>query len=250
MNWTRKHQALQLDWSHHKKEHSDSPRSNWQQNVYVLILQNIAEDFLWTLKTIRTPIVHPRMAALTTENEALLKQTLELTVVVSSLKSITANSRQVPVMQRMVWFNILKLPLLQMPLEKNPEDVPPEYFFDLLNCSPSSTPEVIQENIRCLSQLLHPCKTTSVPPLASQFVPIVFYLKTTLLDPALLPVYKSCDFFGVVRRQRGYRSCRKCNPFLHSHDNLMNIQNSIILYVMTTVVLLFYFRGAYPLNGK
>ena len=144
-------------------------------------------------------------------------------MVVSSLKSITANSRQVPVMQRMVWFNILKLPLLQMPSEKYPEDVPPAYFFDLLNCSPSSTPEVIQENIHCLSQPLHPCKTPSVPPLASQSVPIVSYLKTSLLDPALLPVYKCCDFFGVVRRQRGYTSCRKCDPFLQSLDNLMNL---------------------------
>ena len=76
-------------------------------------------------------------------------------------------------MQRMVWFNILKLPLLQMPLDKYPEDVPPEYFFDLLNCFPFSTPEIIQENIRCLLQPLHPDKNPSAPPTASQFVPIV-----------------------------------------------------------------------------
>ena len=87
-------------------------------------------------------------------------------------------------------------------------------FFDLLNCSPSSTPEVIQENIRCLLQLLHPDKTPSVPPYASQFIPIVSNLKTIRLDPGLLPVYKCCDFFGGVRRQRGYRSCKKCDPFL------------------------------------
>ena len=80
-----------------------------------------------------------RIATLTSENESLLKRTLELTEDVSSLKSITASSRHVPVMQRMVWFNILKLPLLQTPLHKYPEDVPPEYFFDILNCSPSST---------------------------------------------------------------------------------------------------------------
>ena len=103
-------------------------------------------------------------------------------------------------MQRMVWFNILKLPLRQMPLDKYPEDVPPEYYFDLLNCSPSPTPEVLPENIRCLLQLLHPDKTPSVLPFASQLFPIVSYLKTNLLDPVLLPVYKCCNFFGVVRR--------------------------------------------------
>ena len=91
-------------------------------------------------------------------------------------------------MQRMVWFNILKLPRLQMPLDKYPGEVPPEYFFDLLNCSPSSTPEKIQENIRCLLQLLHPDKNPSAPPTASQFVPTVSYIKTILLDPALLPL--------------------------------------------------------------
>ena len=160
---------------------------------------------------------------MTSENESLLKRTLELTEEVSSLKSITANSRHVPVMQRMVWFNILKLPLLQMPLDKYPEDVPPEYFFDLLNCSPSSTPEIIQENIRCLLQLLHPDKKPSVPRLASQFLPIVSYTKTILLDPALLPVYKCCDFFGFARRQRGYRLCKKCDPFLQSLEDLMDL---------------------------
>ena len=91
-----------------------------------------------------------RITDLTTQNEALIKRTLDLKEDVSSLKSITANRRQVPVMQKRVWFNILKLPLLQMPLDKHHVDVPPENFFDLLNCSPSSTPEVIQENIRCL----------------------------------------------------------------------------------------------------
>ena len=78
-----------------------------------------------------------RIAALTTENEALLKRTVELTEDVSCLKSITANSRQVLVMQRMVWFNILKLLLLQMLLDRYPIDVPPEYFFNLLKCSRS-----------------------------------------------------------------------------------------------------------------
>ena len=126
-------------------------------------------------------------------------------------------------MQRMVWFNILKLPRLQMPLDKYPEDVPPEYFFDLLNCSPSSTPEIKQENIRCLLQLLHPDKNPSAPPTASHFVPIVSYIKTIFLDPALLPVYKCCDFFGVVRRQKGYISCKKCDPFLQSLDDLMDL---------------------------
>ena len=163
-----------------------------------------------------------RITTLTTENEALLKRTLNLTEDVSSLKSITANNRLEPVMQRMVWLNILELPPLQMPLDKYPEDVPPEYFFHLLNCSPSSTPEVIQENIRCLLQLLNPYKNPSVPPLASQLVPIISYSKTILLDPALLPVYKCCDFFGVLRGQRGYRSCEKCHPFLQSLDDLMD----------------------------
>ena len=164
-----------------------------------------------------------RITVLTTENEALIKRTFDLTEEVSSLKSMTANCRQVPVMQRMVWFNIFKLHLLQMPLDKYPENVPPENFFDLLNCSPSSTPEGIQENIRCLLQLLHPDKTPSVPYPASYFVPIVSYSKTISLDPVLLPVNKCCDFFGVVRRQRGYRSCKKCDPFLQSFDDLMDL---------------------------
>ena len=40
---------------------------------------------------------------------------------------------------KMVWFNMLQLPPLQMPLDKYPEPVPPDYFFDFMNCSPSST---------------------------------------------------------------------------------------------------------------
>ena len=110
-----------------------------------------------------------------------------------------------------------------MSLDKSPEDVPPEYFIDLLNCSPSSTPEIRQENIRCLLQLLHPHKNPSAPPTASQFVPIVSYIKLIFLDPALLPVYKCCDFFGVVRREGGHRSCKKCDPFLQSLDDLMDL---------------------------
>ena len=86
-----------------------------------------------------------RITTLKTGNEALLKRTLEITEDVSSLKSITANSRHVPVMQKMAWFNIPKLLLLQMPLDKYPDGVPPEYFFDLLNCSHSSTREGIQK---------------------------------------------------------------------------------------------------------
>ena len=145
-------------------------------------------------------------------------------------------------MQRMVWFNILKLPLLQMPLDKYPKDVPPEHIFHLLNCSPSSTPEVIQENIRCLLQLLHPDKNPSVPPLASQFVPIISCLETILLAPALLPVNKYCDFIGVVPRQKSYRSCKKCDPFLQSLDDLLEFQYSFtILCIVTIVVPLFLF---------
>ena len=83
------------------------------------ILRRISlKDQITDLKT--------RIATLTSENENLSKRTLELTEDVSSLKSITASSRHVPVVQRMVWFNILKLPLLQMPLDKYPKDVPPE----------------------------------------------------------------------------------------------------------------------------
>ena len=178
-----------------------------------------------------------RFTALTTENEALPKWTLNLLEDVFSLKSITANSRQVPVMQRMVWFNILKLLFLQKPLDKYPENVPPEYFFDLLNCSPSSTPEVLQENIHCLLHLLHPDNNPPVPPLASQFFPIISFLKTILLDPALLPVYKCCDVFGVVRRQRGYRSCKKCDPFLQSLDDLMDSYYSLIIFCIVTIVI-------------
>ena len=180
-----------------------------------ILRSNYLKDQITDLKT--------RIATMTSENENLLRRTLELSEDVSSLKSITANSRHVPVMQRMVWFNILKLPLLQMPLDKYPEDVPPENFFDLLNCSPSSTPETIQENIRCLLQLLHPDKNHSAPPTASQFVPIVSYKKTILLDPALLPVYQCCDFFGVFRRQKSYRSCKKCDPFKQSLEDLMDL---------------------------
>ena len=127
-----------------------------------------------------------------------------------------------------------------MPLDKYPEDVPPEYYSDLLNCSPSSNPEVIQENIRCLLQLLHPDKNPSVPPLASQFVPIISYLKTILLDPALLPVKNCCDFLGVVRHQRGYRSCKKCDPFLQSLDDLMDLQSSFIILCIVTIVVPFF----------
>ena len=137
----------------------------------------------------------------------------------SSLKSITANSRHVPVMQRMVCFNILKLPLLQIPLDRYPEDVPPEYFFDLLNCSPSSTPEILHENIRCLIQLLHLDKNPSVPPVASQFVPIVSYKKTSLLDPALLPVYKCCDFLALSDDKKAIDLAKNATIF-YNHSTI------------------------------
>ena len=208
-----------------------------------VLRSNSSKDQLTDLKT--------RIATLTSENVSLLKRTLVLTEAVSSLKSITANSRHVPVMQRMVWFNILKLPRLQMPLDKYPEDVPPEYFFDLLNCSLFSTLEIIQENIRCLLQLLHPDKNPTDSPTANQFVPIVPYISTIILDPALLPVYNCCDFFDVFRRQRGYRSCKKCDPFLQSLEDLLDLHYSfIILYIVIFTVRLFLFAGRKPTKRR
>ena len=159
-----------------------------------------------------------RIATLNDENEALLKRTFELTEDVSTLTAITSTHRHLPALQRMFFHH-----LQQLPLTTNPNEHPHKLLFHVVGCAPSSSPEIIQENIKCLLQQLHPDKNPSVPSSVSQYVPLVTMAKTILLNKNLLPTYRCCGMFGVTRQQNGLRTCRKCDPFLRKLDNLMDL---------------------------
>ena len=164
-----------------------------------------------------------RIATLTSENESLLKRTLELTEDVSALSAITTNQRYVPVMQRIIWHHVLQQPLLQLPLTIGFNYAPPNFLFNLLGCPQSSTPEIISENVKCLLQILHPDKNPQAPPTASQYIPLVSFAKTILLDKSLSPIYRCCGLDGVARRQHKLRTCRRCDPFLQTLNDLMDL---------------------------
>ena len=158
-----------------------------------------------------------------TENEGLLKRRMDLTEDVSALSAIATNKRYVPVMQRIVWPHVLQQPLLQLPLTIGFNYAPPNFLFNLLGCPQSSTPELISENNKCLLQTLHPDKSPQVPPTASQYIPLVSFAKTILLDKSLSPVYRCCGLDGIARRQHKLRTCRRYDPFLQTLDDLIDL---------------------------
>ena len=148
---------------------------------------------------------------------------MDLTEDVSALSAIATNKRYVPVMQRIIWHHVLQQPLLQLPLTIGFNYAPPNFLFNLLGCPQSSTPELISENVKCLLQILHPDKTPQVPPTASQYIPLVSFAKTILLDKSLSPVYRCCGLDGIARRQHKLRTCCRCDPFLQTLVDLMDL---------------------------
>ena len=162
-----------------------------------------------------------RIATLTEENEGLLKRKMDLTEDVSALSAITTNQRYVPVMQRIIWHHVLQQHLLQLPLTIGFNYAPPNFLFNLLGCP--QTPELISENVKCLLQIVHPDKTPQVPPTFSQYIPLVSFAKTILLDKSLSSVYRCCGLDGIARRQHKHRTCRRCDPFLQTLNDLMDL---------------------------
>ena len=179
-----------------------------------ILRSNSLKDHITDLKT--------RIATLTSENESLLKRTMDLTEDVSALSAIATNKRYVPVMQRIIWHHVLQQPLLQLPLTIGFNYAPPNFLFNLLGCPQSSTPELISENVKCLLQILHPDKNPQAPPTASQYIPLISFAKTILLDKSLSPVYRCCGLDGIARRQHKLRTCRRCDPFLQTLNDLMD----------------------------
>lgn len=159
-----------------------------------------------------------RVHTLNEENEALLKRTFDLSEQVTSLTAITTSTRHVPALQRMVAHHINTLPL-----NPAPEDAPANYLFNLLGCSPSASTELIQENVRCLLQTLHPDKNAAVPAPISRFIPTVKEAKRILLNAELRAVYQCCGLIGIERNQSGLRTCRHCDKFLQSLNDLMDL---------------------------
>ena len=162
--------------------------------------------------------IQQRIADLNDEIEALLKRTFELTEDVSTLTAITSTHRHLPALQRMFFHH-----LQQLPLTTNADEHPHNLLLHVVGCAPSSFPEIIQENIKCLLQQLHPDKNPSVPSSVSKYVPLVTVAKSVLLNTNLLPIYRCCGMFGVNRQQNGLRTCRKCYPFLEKLVDLLDL---------------------------
>ena len=131
-----------------------------------------------------------RIVVLNDENEALLEQTFELTEDDSTLTAITSTHCHPPALQRMFFHH-----LQQLPLPTNPDELPHNLLFHVVGCAPSSSPEINQENIKCLLQQWHPDKNPSVPSSLSKYVLLVTLAKTVLLNLNLLPIYRCCGWF-------------------------------------------------------
>ena len=159
-----------------------------------------------------------RLSTFTTENEALLKRTFELTDELASLRTLTVSHRHTPVLQRMLAHHVTRLPL-----HSEAEDTPDNLLFDLLGCTPTAYTEVLQENIRVLLHKLHPDKNKAVSAAASKYIPLIKEAKRILSDSTLKPIYLCCGMPGVRRSDMGLRTCRHCDPFLRTLDDLMDL---------------------------
>ena len=84
-----------------------------------------------------------------------------------SLIVITTAQHYVLVIQYIILPHPLRLLLTRCPTEG-----PPNILFHLPGCSPSSTPEVIQEIIEFLQQILHSDKIQSAAPPVNKYVSI------------------------------------------------------------------------------
>ena len=159
-----------------------------------------------------------RLSTLTTENEALLKRTFELTDELASLRTLAASHRQIPVLQRMVAHHVTRLP-------QNSEagDVPDNLVFDLLGCMPTAYTDVLHENIRVLLHTLHPDKNKAVSAAASKYIQLIKEAKRILSDSNLKPIYLCCGMPCVRRIDIGLKMCRDCDPFFLILDDLMDL---------------------------
>ena len=155
-----------------------------------------------------------RLSTLTTENQALLKRTFEL----ATLRSLAASHRHTHVIQRMLAHHVTRLPL-----HSEAEDAPDNLLFDLLGCTPTAYTEVLQENVRVLLHTLHPDKKKAVSAAASKYIPLVKEAKQILSDSTLKPIYFCCGMPGVRRSDMCLLTCRHCDPFLQTSDDLMDL---------------------------
>ena len=159
-----------------------------------------------------------RLSALTAENESLLKRTFEQTDELATLRLLAASYRHTPVLQRMLAHHVTRLPL-----HSEAEDAPNNLLFDLLGCTPTTYTEVLQENIPALQHTLRPHKNEAVSAAASKYTPLINEAKRILSDSTLKPTYLCCGMRGVRRSDMGLRTCRHCDPFFRTLDELMDL---------------------------
>ena len=91
-----------------------------------------------------------RIATLTSENDCLVKRIFELTENLSKLTAVTSAHRQLPALQRMLFYHIQ-----QLPLTTDANTAPHHLLFRVLGCAPCFSQEILQIKIRCLLQTLH-----------------------------------------------------------------------------------------------
>ena len=152
-----------------------------------------------------------QIATLNDKNEALLKRTFELTEDVSTLTAITSTYRHLPALQRLFFNHFHWVP--QLPLTINPQEHPHNLLSHVVGCAPSSCPEIIQENIKCLLQQLHPDKNPSVPSSVSQYVPLVNLAKTILLNKNLLPHSVVVACLKLTDNKMAFEHAENVTPF-------------------------------------
>ena len=159
-----------------------------------------------------------KLSTLTTENEALLERSFELTDELPTLRSLAASQGHIRVIQRMVAHQVTRLPL-----HSEAEDAPDNLLFDLLGCATTTYTEFLQENIRVLLHTLHPDKNKAVSAAASKYKPLIKEAKRIPSDSTLKPTYFCCGMPGVRQSDMGLRTCRHCDPFLRRLDDLMDL---------------------------
>ena len=108
-------------------------------------------------------------------------------------------------------------------LHSEAEDAPDNLLFDLLGCTPTAYTEVLHEIIRVLLHTLHPDKNKAVSAAASKYKPLIKEAKRILSDSTLKPIYLCCGMPCVRRSDMGLRTCRHCDPFLRTRDDLMDL---------------------------
>ena len=125
-----------------------------------------------------------------------MKRTFKLTGVVSSHTPFTSGHLRLLVLQKMLSYHISQW------LPTTDSKTTPHYLLlDVLGSAPNSSQEMLQDNIRCLLQQLHPDKNLFIPPTTSQYMPLVTTAKS-FLNKNLRPIYPCCGLPGVTRYKK------------------------------------------------